>query len=82
VKEFPFALECVLARHVELGSHTLFIGEIVGMAADDEVLTAKKLPDIEKVRPMLFGSFGNMAYYGIGRKLGAAFSAGNELKQG
>jgi len=27
------------------------------------------------------GSFGSMAYYNIGDKLGDAFSVGNELKQ-
>jgi flavin reductase (DIM6/NTAB) family NADH-FMN oxidoreductase RutF len=81
VKEFPYALECKLIRQVDCGLHTMFIGEIVGMVADDEVLNANQLPDIEKVRPMLFGSFGNMAYYSVGAKLGAAFSVGKELLQ-
>jgi flavin reductase (DIM6/NTAB) family NADH-FMN oxidoreductase RutF len=81
VKEFPYALECNLVRQVELGLHTMFIGEIVGMVADSEVLSPNQLPDIEKVRPMLFGSFGSMAYYNIGDKLGDAFSVGNELQR-
>jgi flavin reductase (DIM6/NTAB) family NADH-FMN oxidoreductase RutF len=80
VKEFPYALECKLIRQVELGMHTMFIGEIVGMVADDEVLSPKQLPDIEKVRPILFGSFGTTAYYGIGERLGGAFSVGKELQ--
>jgi flavin reductase (DIM6/NTAB) family NADH-FMN oxidoreductase RutF len=80
VKEFPYALECSLVRQVDLGSHTIFIGEIVGIVAEDEVLNPSKLPDIEKVRPMLWGSFGTMAYFGIGGKLGDAFSAGDELR--
>lgn len=79
VSEFPYALECKLIRQVDLGLHTMFVGEIVGMVADGEVLSPHQLPDIEKVRPMLFGSFGTMAYYGIGDRLGAAFSVGNEL---
>jgi flavin reductase (DIM6/NTAB) family NADH-FMN oxidoreductase RutF len=83
VKEFPYALECKLVRQVALGSHTMFIGEIVGIVADSEVLhpNQHQLPDIEKVRPMLFGSFGSMAYYGIGDKLGDAFSVGKELQR-
>ena len=81
VKEFPYTLECNLVRQVELGSHTMFIGEIVGMVADSEVLNPKQLPDIEKVRPLMWGSFGSMAYYNIGNKLGDSFSVGNELKQ-
>ncbi len=80
VKEFPYALECRLIEQVAVGSHMMFIGEIVGMVADSEMLSPDQLPDIEKVRPLLFGSFGSMAYYGVGDKLGKAFSAGNELK--
>ena len=80
VREFPYALECKLVRQVDLGLHTMFIGEIVGMVADSEVLSPNHLPDIEKVRPMLFGSFGSMAYYRIGDKLGDAFSVGKKLQ--
>jgi flavin reductase (DIM6/NTAB) family NADH-FMN oxidoreductase RutF len=81
VFEFPYSLECKLVREINLGSHTMFIGEIVGMIAASEVLNAKQLPDIEKVRPLLWGSFGSMAYYTIGNRLGDSFSIGNELKQ-
>jgi len=51
------------------------------MVADSEVLSPYQLPDIEKVRPMLWGSFGSVAYYNIGDKLGNAFSVGNELQR-
>jgi len=81
VKDFPYALECKLIRQVELGLHTMFIGEIVGMVADGEVLNPQQLPDIEKVRPMLFGSFGSRAYYGVGERLGDAFSVGRGLQR-
>jgi flavin reductase (DIM6/NTAB) family NADH-FMN oxidoreductase RutF len=81
VKEFPYALECKLIKQIDLGLHTMFIGEILGMVADSEVLNSKQIPDIEKVRPLLFGSFGSMAYYNIGEKLGDAFSIGKEIQQ-
>ena len=80
VVEFPYALECTLFKEVNLGLHTMFVGEIVGMVADEDVLSKDRFPDIEKVRPMFWGSVGTMAYYGIGEKLGAAFSVGKELK--
>ena len=38
VKEFPYALECKLVKQVDLGTHTMFIGEIVGMIAESEIL--------------------------------------------
>ena len=79
VKEFPYALECKLIKQVDLGSHTMFVGEIIGMIADSEVLNPNQFPDIEKVRPMLWGSFGSMAYYNVGKRLGDSFSIGKEL---
>jgi flavin reductase (DIM6/NTAB) family NADH-FMN oxidoreductase RutF len=82
VKEFPYALECRLIKQVDCGLHMMFIGEIVGMVADSEVLNSNQLPDIEKVRPMMWGSFGSMAYYAVGKKLGDAFSAGKEIQRG
>lgn len=82
VQEFPYAMECKLIKKVELGSHTIFVGEILGISADSEMLNEKNLPDIEKVRPMLWGSFSSKAYYGIGQRLGTAFSVGNELIKG
>jgi flavin reductase (DIM6/NTAB) family NADH-FMN oxidoreductase RutF len=81
VKEFPYTLECNLVKQIDLGLHTMFIGEIVGMVADSEILNPNQVPDIEKVRPMLWGCFGSMAYYGIGGKLGNAFSVGKELQR-
>jgi flavin reductase (DIM6/NTAB) family NADH-FMN oxidoreductase RutF len=81
VKEFPYALECKLVKEVDCGLHTMFIGEIVGMVADSEVLNTNQIPDIEKVRPMMWGSFGSMAYYNIGDKLGDSFSVGKELQR-
>ena len=81
VKEFPYALECQLVRQVSLGLHTMFIGKIVGMVADKEVLNQNQLPDIEKVRPIMWGSFGSNAYYRVGDRLAKAFSAQNQLKR-
>lgn len=80
VKEFPYALECKLIKTVELGLHTMFIGEIAGLIADEEILNADKLPDIEKVRPMMYSS-GNGAYYNVGIKIGKAFSVGEEIEK-
>jgi flavin reductase (DIM6/NTAB) family NADH-FMN oxidoreductase RutF len=81
VKEFPYSLECKSDQAGGLGKHTMFIGEIVGMVAENEVLSPNQFPDIEKVRPMLWGSLGSVAYYSIGDKLGNAFSVGKELQK-
>ncbi len=81
VGEFPVSLECRLAQAHDLGLHTIFIGEIVDIKADEKVLGANGLPLLEKVNPVLFGSGGSSVYHGVGDKLGDAFSIGGQLKK-
>ena len=78
VREFPLALECRLYRIVEIGLHTQFIGEILDVKADESCLGPDGLPDIEKVRPILFSPEGRK-YHALGRFIGDAFSIGREL---
>ena len=54
VKEFPLVLECKLLNVVEIGLHTQFIGEIVDVKAEEDMLGDDGLPKIEKVRPITF----------------------------
>jgi flavin reductase (DIM6/NTAB) family NADH-FMN oxidoreductase RutF len=37
IEEFPYALECVVTHTIDLGVHTLFIGEIKNMIVDESV---------------------------------------------
>ena len=78
VKEFPLALECKLLHTIEIGLHTEFIGEILDVKADEECLGPDGIPDIEKIRPIMFSPEGRK-YHGVGRFLGNAFSVGREL---
>ncbi len=78
--ELPFTLECRLLQHHCLGLHTLFVGEILGIVADADVLGDKGLPDIEKTQAILYGGFGSNHYFAVGEKLGRAFSIGKGLK--
>jgi flavin reductase (DIM6/NTAB) family NADH-FMN oxidoreductase RutF len=75
VGEFPFALECKLIRTIEIGLHTQFIGEVLDIVAEEDVLAEDGTIDIEQVRPFLFAP-DNRAYYGLGPRLGGAFSIG------
>jgi flavin reductase (DIM6/NTAB) family NADH-FMN oxidoreductase RutF len=76
--ELPFSLECQLLQHHRLGLHTIFIGQILGIQADEDVLGARGLPDIEKTEAILWGGFGNNHYFAVGEKLGRAFSVGRD----
>ncbi len=78
VKEFPLVLECKLLHTLEIGLHTQFIGEILDVKADPEVLGDKGLPDIDKVKPIVFGPE-IRTYHGLGKYLGQAFAIGKDL---
>jgi flavin reductase (DIM6/NTAB) family NADH-FMN oxidoreductase RutF len=78
VAEFPVVLECELRHTFELGLHTQFVGEVMDVKAEDEVLGDDGMPDMEKVRPMLFAPVSGH-YYGVGGAVGKAFSIGKEI---
>jgi flavin reductase (DIM6/NTAB) family NADH-FMN oxidoreductase RutF len=78
IHEFPLVLECNVVQIIELGLHTQFVGQIVDVKADEEVLSAAGIPDILKVLPIVY-SHANEAYYGIGESLGHAYVIGREI---
>ena len=78
VEEFPLVLECALLRTSKIGSHTQFIGEIMDVKVNESVIGEDGLPDIKKVRPVLFAPE-SRAYYGVGEYLGKAFSIGMKI---
>ena len=79
IKEFPLTLECSLLHAVKVGLHTLFIGQIKDVKADEYALTKEGFPDIEKIKPITFNP-ANRTYYGTGNYLGKAFSIGKQDK--
>jgi flavin reductase (DIM6/NTAB) family NADH-FMN oxidoreductase RutF len=75
--EIPFVLECRLLHTHEIGLHTQFVGEIIDVKADAAVLGDDGLPDILKLKPLVFDT-AHRGYYGIGPFLGQAFSVGKK----
>ena len=78
VKEFPLILECKVIKIIEIGLHTEFIGEIMDVKADSLVLDKNNLPDIEKLKPLIWNPAG-MTYHAVGKRMGKAFSIGKEI---
>jgi flavin reductase (DIM6/NTAB) family NADH-FMN oxidoreductase RutF len=78
VEEFPLVLECRVIHDFVLGLHTLFVGEIMDVKADGAVLGEQGVPDIEKVRPLVF-SPDSRRYHAVGRFVGRAFALGDEI---
>jgi flavin reductase (DIM6/NTAB) family NADH-FMN oxidoreductase RutF len=79
VEEFPLVLECKVIHTHKIGLHTQFIGEILDIKADGEVM-GEKGPEVEKVKPFLWSPDYSRGYYGLGQYLGKAFSIGRDPK--
>jgi flavin reductase (DIM6/NTAB) family NADH-FMN oxidoreductase RutF len=78
VKEFPLVVECNLIHHHEIGLHTMFVGEIVDVMVDPDVISEDGKADMGKIKPFLFSAT-DRTYYDIGRLIGKAFKIGKDL---
>lgn len=78
IKEFPMNIECKLLQAIELGSHTMFIGEIIDVKADKFMLGEKELPDMEKLKPFVYAPFSSN-FYRIGQYLGNVSDLAKEI---
>ncbi len=54
IKECPVNLECQVRQSYLLGSHEVFIAEIVAVHIDKEMLDDKGRPDIDKIKPLVY----------------------------
>jgi flavin reductase (DIM6/NTAB) family NADH-FMN oxidoreductase RutF len=78
--EFPLVLECAVIRIVELGLHTMFIGEIRDVKASEAVLNEQGTPDFEKLDPFVF-AYGSGGFYGTGGFIGRTSELAEEIKE-
>jgi flavin reductase (DIM6/NTAB) family NADH-FMN oxidoreductase RutF len=78
IRECPLCFECRLVQEVDLPVDTFFIGEIVSVYAEEAALTNGQ-PDIKKMNPFTLTMPDN-SYWGVGEKVGQAWSAGKNLK--
>jgi flavin reductase (DIM6/NTAB) family NADH-FMN oxidoreductase RutF len=79
IAEYPVVLECRLRHTLEVGLHTLFVGEIMDVKAEADVFNDEGQIDITKVRPLLWAPDGG-GYYGVGSYLGPAFNIGKRIE--
>ncbi|WP_415717431.1 flavin reductase family protein [Maridesulfovibrio sp.] len=78
VDEFPLIFECKVVETTELGLHTQFVGEIVGIKAEENILNDKGLPMIGAADPFVFAP-ATREYVALGEMAGTAFSIGKKL---
>ena len=77
IDQLPVAIECKVADIQEEFGETRIIAEIVGLKADESVLTDGKV-DISKLHPIMFDSVAR-CYREIGEIVGGAWSAGKKF---
>ena len=78
IEECPLNLECKVIHSVEIGTHTLFIGEIMETHVSNECMTNGR-PDIKKIDPIIYAT-GTKQYFSIGDEIGRAYKIGDKIK--
>ncbi len=76
IGECPVNLECIVLHSLDLGSHTLIIGQIVETHIHESFLTHGKA-DPEKIDPLVFIP-GTRRYHRLGEVIARAFHVGRE----
>lgn len=67
IKESPVAVECKVKEIVELGSHHMFIAEVLSIDVDEKYMDDKGSFDISKCNLI---AYANGGYYPLGKKIG------------
>ena len=80
IKESPVSVECKVREIRELGSHHLFIADILSIDADDKYIDSKGAFDISKCDLI---AYANGGYYTLDKKIGKfGFSVEKKKKKG
>jgi flavin reductase (DIM6/NTAB) family NADH-FMN oxidoreductase RutF len=66
IAESPINMECQVRSRIELGSHDIFIAEIVAVHADESILVDGRF-DIEKLDPLIYCTKARQYWSGLSR---------------
>jgi len=69
IDECPVQMECKVKEIVSLGSHDLFLGEIIALHVKEEIQKEKGRIDITKALPFVFCPGAN-EYWALGKPIG------------
>jgi flavin reductase (DIM6/NTAB) family NADH-FMN oxidoreductase RutF len=77
IEQCPINLECEVVHILNMGSHALVVGKVIETHFSENCLTDGH-PDMDKVRPFVFGPD---KYFPVGGAFADAFKVGNEIKE-
>ncbi len=76
IRECPVNIECKVISYLDIGSHTLVVGEIIETyVAKDCISDGKAEP--KKIDPLVYAP-GTMEYHRLGEVIASAFQVGKE----
>lgn len=67
IKESPVSIECKVKDIIKLGSHDMFVAEVLSIDADEKYIDKKGAFDISKCDLI---AYANGGYYPLGKKIG------------
>ncbi len=67
IAESPVNIECRVSQLIPLGSHDMFIAEVLGVAVDSEYMDGEGRFDLASSLPLVYNHGG---YYELGKKIG------------
>ena len=67
VKESPVSIECKVTQVMELGTHDMFMAEVIAVHVDDRYMDEKGSFHLDQAKPLVY-SHGQ--YYGVGKHIG------------
>ena len=80
IAESPVSIECKVRQVLELGSHHMFLADVLAVHADPQYIDEKKKFHLNDAKPLVY-SHGE--YLGIGKKLGTfGYSVKKKKKPG
>lgn len=68
IEECPVNIECKLNSVTKLGTHDMFIGEVVTVHVDKSILSSDGGVDYKKAKPIVYNQG---EYWGMGEKIGS-----------
>ena len=79
IKESPVNIECRVIKKEELGTHHMFLAEVLAVHVDEDYMDEKNRFALEKARPL---AYSHGEYFGLGKSLGTfGYSVRNEKKK-
>lgn len=67
IEESPVSIECRVKQILELGSHDMFVAEVVAVHADRQYMDEKGRFSLEKAHPIVYS---HGTYFSLGKELG------------